>query len=70
MITITDMDHITALAQIELSSEEKEIYLKQMNDIFAYTDKIKELNTENVPPTFHVLALQNAFREDRVREDC
>lgn len=67
-ITKKDVEHISWLAHIELTEEEKEIFMEQFNKILEFFRKIDEINTEGIPPTFHVLDLTNIFREDEVRE--
>lgn len=63
-----DVEHIAWLAHIELTEEEKEDFMEQFNKILEFFRKIDEVNTEGVPPTYHVLDLTNVFREDEVRE--
>lgn len=65
-ITKKDVEHVAMLARIELTEEEKERFTKDFNDILGFVNKLNELDTENVPPTAHVLDLQNVFREDVV----
>jgi aspartyl-tRNA(Asn)/glutamyl-tRNA(Gln) amidotransferase subunit C len=64
MITEKDVEYVAKLAKIELNEEQKKMFLKQLNDILLYFDKLNELNTENVEPTSHVLHLNNSFHED------
>jgi aspartyl-tRNA(Asn)/glutamyl-tRNA(Gln) amidotransferase subunit C len=61
-----EMTKTAKLAMIEISSEEKDDFLKQMNNIIEYIDKINELDTSNVEPTDHIFELKNVFREDKV----
>ena len=61
-----EMIKIAKLAMIEISSEEKADFLKQMNNIIEYTDKINQLDISNVEPTEHIFELKNVFREDKV----
>ncbi len=68
MISIKEVEHVALLARLELSEEEKEVYTKQLSDILEHARKLQDLDTEGVPPTAHVLPLQNVFREDRVGE--
>ncbi|MEA1963934.1 MAG: Asp-tRNA(Asn)/Glu-tRNA(Gln) amidotransferase subunit GatC [Candidatus Aerophobetes bacterium] len=56
--------YIAHLARLKLSEEEEEKFTKQLSDILAYVDKLKEVNTKNTPPTSHVLFFNNVFRED------
>ena len=65
-ISEKEVEHIAWLAKIELSEEEKRLFTKQFNEILEYFRKIDELDTEKVPPTYHVLDLANVFRKDEV----
>ncbi|AEG59578.1 Asp-tRNA(Asn)/Glu-tRNA(Gln) amidotransferase subunit GatC [Desulforamulus ruminis] len=68
MISKQDVEHVALLGRLELTEEEKELYTQQLNKILDAAKALQELDTENVPPTAHVLSLQNVFREDRVGE--
>lgn len=52
------------LARLSLSEEEKELFSSQMSSILGYMEKLNELDTGDVEPTSHVLALHNVMRED------
>ena len=67
MITREDVEHVADLARLELTPEEKETFIVQLNAILSYFDKLNELDTTGVEPTSHVLPLSNVFREDEVR---
>ena len=62
-----EVEHIAVLARIELSEEEKELYSEQLSTILEFFDRLKEVDTENVSPTSHVVDLVNAYRPDQVR---
>ncbi|HDD64948.1 MAG TPA: Asp-tRNA(Asn)/Glu-tRNA(Gln) amidotransferase subunit GatC, partial [Firmicutes bacterium] len=36
--------------------------------IIDYVSKLKEVDTENIEPTYHVLPVTNVFREDKVEK--
>jgi aspartyl-tRNA(Asn)/glutamyl-tRNA(Gln) amidotransferase subunit C len=61
-----DVEHVARLARLALSEEEKERYTQQLGTILTYIEKMSALDTNNVPPTSHVLPLSNVWREDRV----
>ncbi|MBJ6361537.1 Asp-tRNA(Asn)/Glu-tRNA(Gln) amidotransferase subunit GatC [Paenibacillus sp. GCM10012307] len=63
-ITIKDVEHVAALARLELSEEEKEQFTDQLNAILKYAEKLGELDTNNVEPTSHVQPITNVMRED------
>ena len=62
-----DIQQIAELARLNLKPEERAKLSKDLEAILAYVDQLKELNTEKVEPTSHVLPLENVFREDRAK---
>ena len=65
-LTKKDVEHVARLARLALSEEEKERYTQQLGHILTYIEKMSALDTQNVPPTSHVLPLSNVWREDKV----
>ena len=66
-ISKKDVEHTAWLARIELSEDEKNLFSKQFNEILHYFKKIDSIDTEEVPPTYHILNLVNIFRKDEVQ---
>jgi aspartyl-tRNA(Asn)/glutamyl-tRNA(Gln) amidotransferase subunit C len=66
-ITKEEVEHVALLARLTFSETEKERFTTQLNSILAYMDKLSQLDTSSVQPTFHAVALDNVFREDEVR---
>lgn len=59
------IDHISKLALLDLSDEEKEKLSKELGDILNYFKKLDDLDTSNIEPTTHPIdGLKNVFRED------
>lgn len=59
------IDHISKLALIDLSEEEKEKLAKELGDIISYFKKLETLDTSNIEPMTHPIDnLKNVFRED------
>ena len=54
---------IAALARLELTPEETELFTRQLAHILEYVEQIRALDTSGVPPTSHVLN-QPIDRED------
>jgi aspartyl-tRNA(Asn)/glutamyl-tRNA(Gln) amidotransferase subunit C len=46
---------IADLARLELTSEELELFTRQLGDILAYVEQIRALDTTGVKPTSQVL---------------
>ena len=66
-ITKEEVEHVALLARLKFSEKEKEPFTTQLNIILEYMDKLQELDTTKVEPTFHAVAQKNVFREDDVR---
>jgi len=65
-ITKQEVEHVALLARLKFSEAEKERFTLQLNAILEYVEKLKELDTSEVEPTFHAVGQKNVFREDRV----
>jgi aspartyl-tRNA(Asn)/glutamyl-tRNA(Gln) amidotransferase subunit C len=63
-LTIADVERIAALAQLELTDEEKLLFTRQLADILAYAEQVQAIDTSGVPATAHVHAAQRTERED------
>ncbi|GBE05208.1 MAG TPA: Asp-tRNA(Asn)/Glu-tRNA(Gln) amidotransferase subunit GatC [Nitrospirae bacterium] len=61
------IEHIALLARLELGTEEKNLFSKQLERIIEYIDKLNELDTADVAPTAHVVPLKNVFRTDELK---
>jgi aspartyl-tRNA(Asn)/glutamyl-tRNA(Gln) amidotransferase subunit C len=68
MITGEDVDHISWLASIKVSEEERSAFVASFNSVLDYFHQLDELETEDVEPTYRVVDLTNVFREDVVKE--
>jgi aspartyl-tRNA(Asn)/glutamyl-tRNA(Gln) amidotransferase subunit C len=66
-ITRREVQHVANLARLRFNQLEMERFTHQLNAILAYIDKLNELDTSRVEPTYHVLDLVNVFREDGIR---
>ena len=65
-ITMEEVEHVAKLARLELSQGEKEKYLVQLEKILDYVDLLKKIDTKDIEPTSHALALENVWREDKL----
>jgi aspartyl-tRNA(Asn)/glutamyl-tRNA(Gln) amidotransferase subunit C len=52
------------LARIGLESGDEEFYAEQLSGILEHIDRLKELDTEAIPPTAQVVEVTNTLRED------
>ena len=65
-ITPEMVEYVSLLSRLEFSDSEKERFSGELSQIIEYFEKINQLDTENVPPTSHVLETKNILRKDEV----
>ncbi len=56
--------HIARLARVGLSERDVEHFSGQLSQILDYFERLRQVDTEGVPPTAHTLPLHNVMRED------
>ena len=66
-LTIADVERIAALAQLELTDEEKQLFTRQLADILHYAEQVQAIDTSGVPATAYVNAAQRTERDDEPR---
>ena len=66
-LTIADVERIAALAQLELTDDEKRLFAQQLADILQYAEQVQAVDTSGVPPTDHVNMAQRTERDDDPR---
>src|SRR5215470_5293124 len=64
-LTREDAARIAALAQLELSDEELDVFARQLGDILAYADQVQQIDTAGVAPTASVVTRHAADRPDQ-----
>lgn len=67
-IDLEEVRYIAHLARLDLSKEEEEKFTWQLKEILAYVEKLRRVDTKDVPPTSHLSPLKNIFREDKKRD--
>ena len=71
-LTSTDIDRIANLARLELSSNESERMLTQINGFFDLVEKMRAVDTSGLQPLAHPVACWQdvvlRLREDSVSE--
>lgn len=59
-----DVEQIARLARLEISEEQKAKFAGQLEDIFGYVDRLKEVDVSGVSPAAHPLDFFNNWAED------
>jgi aspartyl-tRNA(Asn)/glutamyl-tRNA(Gln) amidotransferase subunit C len=68
MLSRDQVLHVARLARLELSDEEVERFSGELSKVLDHIEKIGELgDLADVPPTSHVVAVENALRADEPR---
>ena len=63
-LTPEEVRHNARLARVGLSDDEVSRFQSQLSLILDYFQRLQEVDTENVPPTAHTLAMHNVMRDD------
>jgi aspartyl-tRNA(Asn)/glutamyl-tRNA(Gln) amidotransferase subunit C len=67
MIDREQVLHVARLARLRLSEDEVERMSGELSKVLDYIEKIGELDLDGVPPTSHVVQLENVLRADEPR---
>jgi len=65
-ISRDDVQHLAQLSSLQLSDAEIESLQGDIGAILDYVEKLSELNTDGVEPTYQVTDLENVWRDDVV----
>jgi len=67
-ITKEDMMKTADLARLAITEEEAEMYSEQISSILTFTEKLNEINTDDVEPTTNGNAIMNVLRADEPKK--
>jgi aspartyl-tRNA(Asn)/glutamyl-tRNA(Gln) amidotransferase subunit C len=62
-----EVEHPALLARLGLSEAELERFREQLSSILENFEVLQQVDTSEVSPTAHSIALQNVLREDEVK---
>jgi aspartyl-tRNA(Asn)/glutamyl-tRNA(Gln) amidotransferase subunit C len=63
-ITRGEVEAIARLARLELTSDEQELFARQLDAILDYAAHVQDVDTAGVPPTSHALVAEMPLRDD------
>jgi aspartyl-tRNA(Asn)/glutamyl-tRNA(Gln) amidotransferase subunit C len=66
-LTLEEVEHIAALARLELSVEEKIRFREQLSAILDYFSQLQQVDTGDIPPTSGGLIASSPLRPDAPR---
>ena len=62
-----DVRHVARLARLGLEPGEEDFYAGQLSAILQHIDRLRELDTEAIPPTAQVVTIESRLRADEAR---
>lgn len=68
-LTLTDVQKIARLSQLNLSADEAEQTLTQLNTIFGLIDQMGQVDTSGIAPLMHPIAMIQEMNQ-RLRTDA
>ncbi len=66
-VSEAEVERIANLSRLKMEAD-KTAMQADLEHILTHFDKLNELDTENVPPTAHILPVENVFRKDEVKQ--
>ena len=60
------VDHVADLAKLALTDQERETFRRQLSAVLEYAERLRLLDTGDIPLTATVLPLENVMRDDEV----
>ncbi|MGQ9514765.1 MAG: Asp-tRNA(Asn)/Glu-tRNA(Gln) amidotransferase subunit GatC [Thermoproteota archaeon] len=64
-LTENDLRRYASLAKIKLDRDSEVRLTSELGEILSYFEKIKEVKTDDIEPTYSVAGIVNRFRDDR-----
>ena len=68
MISRDQVLHVARLARLRLSEDEIDRMSRELSSVLDHIEKISELDLDGVPPTSHVVEVENVMRADEPLE--
>ena len=67
-ISEEEVRHVADLARLDMDEQSLKIFAEQIGNILEHIDALSRVDTDGVAPMSHALDLNNAFRDDEVKE--
>lgn len=65
-VSTSDVQHLAALSALAIADDEIESLRLDLANILTYVNKLEQLDTDGVEPTYQVTGLSNVWRDDVV----
>ncbi|MGC9505063.1 Asp-tRNA(Asn)/Glu-tRNA(Gln) amidotransferase subunit GatC [Baaleninema sp.] len=60
-----EIHKVAHLARLEMTEAEEEEFSGQVSELLDYVEQLRELDTDDVKPTAHIMDMRNIARSDR-----
>lgn len=67
-ISIQEVEHVAKLARLDLTEDEKKLFVEQLSKIIDNFNELSAVDTTGIEPMAHALPIVNVLREDEVHE--
>lgn len=68
MIDIKQIEHLSELARLKITDEEKEKMAGELSAILGFVEKLKEVDVAGTLPATHAIGEFNVLRQDEVNQ--
>jgi aspartyl-tRNA(Asn)/glutamyl-tRNA(Gln) amidotransferase subunit C len=68
MITHDDVVYLARLSRLDLSDADLAVFVPHLQQILAYIEQLRAVDTTGIEPAAHVLPLRNVARADAPQE--
>lgn len=58
--------HVAELARINLTKDEITEFTPQLKEVLEHFEKIQQVDTEDIEPSFQPIRMRDALREDKI----
>ena len=62
------LEHVAEVARLKLTEEEIKKFLPQLKEALEFFSQLKNVNTDNVKPSFQPVELKNVMRDDEEKK--
>ena len=59
-----NIDHVANLARLALTPAEKAEFSRQLGDVLAYIEQLRQVDVSQVEPTAHAFPVSNVWADD------
>ncbi len=63
-----DIERVAQLARVELTSEEKEKFSRQLGDVLHHITQLEQVDVNGVEPSAHAYPMTNVWADDVARD--